>query len=147
MLWWLFYYIYIYMKKLVLIPFLFLCMRGNAQSIYSEILSKTVLIDGLEVPKQDFPTKMTWKEAKTVCDSLGNGWRLPNLEELNILYRNQQTIGGFAKCPDCYYWSNRIIKKDETIGWFKDFDKGHIIFQPRNNPKKRVRIVRNWILE
>ena len=47
-------------------------MISKAQSIYTEVLNNSVFIDGLKVAKFDLPTLMTWKEAKTVCDSLGN---------------------------------------------------------------------------
>ena len=77
----------------------------------------------------------------------GIGWRLPDIEELNMLYRNQKIIGGFSNHKFCGYWSSRLIKKNEKIALCKSFDKDHIVFYPRGNPKRHVRIVRNWTVD
>ena len=48
-------------------------------------------------------TYMTWSVANRYCDSLGDGWRLPSMDELNTLYQNKVKIRGFA---DANYWSS-----------------------------------------
>ena len=52
----------------------------------------TIKIDNLEVMKEDLG-KMKWDEAKKACENLGDGWRLPTKDELNILYKNKDKIG------------------------------------------------------
>lgn len=50
-----------------------------------------------------------WETAMEMCSSLGDGWRLPTLEELELLYQNRDAIGGFALA---YYWSST-----ESYNW------------------------------
>ena len=59
----------------------------------------------LIIAANDFENKMDWFQAKRACDELGNGWRLPSLNELlNILKEGQKNgKGNFKKG---YYWSN-----------------------------------------
>jgi hypothetical protein len=49
-------------------------------------------------------------DTKEACAKLGDGWRLPTLEELNVLYENKDKIDGFA---NSYYHSS---KEDGTFG-------------------------------
>jgi len=87
------------MKKLLIIPMLFMCSMVIGQS--KKIIGKPIKIENLEVAQNDFPKVMTWYEAKKACYALGSRWRLPTKDELDILYKNK--IGGFA---DGYYWSS-----------------------------------------
>jgi hypothetical protein len=56
--------------------------------------------DNLEVKPEDEDVTFTWAEANEV---LANGWRLPTKSELNEIYKQKYSIGGFA---DDYYWSS-----------------------------------------
>ena len=61
--------------------------------------------------------QMEWDEVNQKCAELGDKWRLPTKEELNFLYQNKETIGGFAvavhNCfevePAChsFHWHER----------------------------------------
>ena len=42
-----------------------------------------------------------WKDAKKVCEDLGDGWRLPTREELHLMWVNRESIGGFAAAYYC----------------------------------------------
>ena len=53
---------------------------------YKNIISKPVKIGNLEIAQYDFQKKMFWDDAKKACDSLGEGWRLPTKDELNIFH-------------------------------------------------------------
>lgn len=85
---------------------------------------KTITIDGVEynltpIEKQPKPIILeqtlkfevypedlgehNWKDAKKVCEDLGDGWRLPTREELHVMWLNKDSIGGFAAA---YYWSS-----------------------------------------
>ena len=101
------------MKKLLYIGIVL--MFGSCGSIESESSSSTVNVEGrevstikidnLEVMKEDLG-KMKWDEAKKACENLGDGWRLPTEDELNVLYENKVEIGGFASDT---YWSSTNI--------------------------------------
>ena len=59
---------------------------------------------------------MNFYNAKAACASLGDGWRLPNRFELNILYKNREKIGGFT---DGDYWSSE--ESNQLQSWEQDF--------------------------
>jgi len=40
----------------------------------------------LQIADSDFPNQMSWQEAMTSSQSLGNGWRLPTIDELRAIY-------------------------------------------------------------
>ncbi len=42
---------------------------------------------------EDLVGLMNWDDAKEACENLGDGWRLPTKDELNILYKNKDKIG------------------------------------------------------
>lgn len=70
----------------------------------------TVKIGNLEVMTEDLGV-MEWPKAEQACESLGNGWRLPSLEELEILHKKRKRIGGFKVD---HYWSS-TESKDSNI--------------------------------
>ena len=96
------------MKKLLIIPMLFICSMVIGQS--KKIIGKPIQIEHLEVAQNDFPKQMNWNEAKKACYALGSRWRLPTKDELNLLYTNRKKIGGFKKFvlhpATSYYWSS-----------------------------------------
>jgi len=84
-----------------------------------DVIGTPVKIENLEVAQYDFPEKMTWEGALDACNKLGEGWRVPNRDELNTLYQNKDKIGGFA---DYYYWSSS--EAGDNVAWDQDFDDG-----------------------
>ena len=74
-------------------------------------------INGLEV--SDNLGNMNWDEAKISCKKLGTGWRLPTKDELNMIYKNREEIGGFANLG---YWSS--TEDDSNDAWTQDFTSG-----------------------
>tara|TARA_B110000879_G_scaffold100721_1_gene136498 strand:+ start:10 stop:423 length:414 start_codon:yes stop_codon:yes gene_type:complete len=93
------------MKKLLLFGVLALSINVFAQS--------TVKIDDLEVMTKDLG-KMNWEEAKKACKNLGDGWRLPSLDELNLIYENKEMFGGFITRKSTrnrtfsFYWTSTL---------------------------------------
>jgi hypothetical protein len=63
-------------------------------------ITNTITFGNLEIMKNDLGL-MNWPEAKEKVSKLGNGWRLPNIEELGIIFENNEKIGGFTTL---YYW-------------------------------------------
>ena len=92
------------MKKLLIIPML-LCLLIFARSLschssrtktiltsntdYENIIGRPIKLDNLEVAQHDFPKSMNWDDAKAACAKLGEGWRLPTKDELNLLYQKK----------------------------------------------------------
>tara|TARA_R110000868_G_C10606854_1_gene741026 strand:- start:247 stop:627 length:381 start_codon:yes stop_codon:yes gene_type:complete len=87
------------------------------------ILHKSLIVD-FEVYPKDLG-RMSWNEANKACANLGDGWRLPTKEELNIIYENKNVVGGFA---NDYYWSS--TEYDSNYAWFQNFNYG---FQYNSN--------------
>ena len=82
------------MKKLLIIPMLFACYMVMGQNA-AKIIGKPYQLKNIEVARNDFKNVQTWNDAIAKCKGLGEGWRLPTLDELNKLYNNKDKIGGF----------------------------------------------------
>ena len=99
-----------------------------------ESTTSTIKIGNLEVMTFDLG-EMTLYEANINCDK-GYGWRLPTKDELNILYENEDKIGGFI---DANYWSSTGYGYDNA--WAQQFDNGRQNFSYKFNSNS-VRAVR-----
>jgi hypothetical protein len=84
-----------------------------------EIIGNPIRIGNLLVAQHDFPVRIELVDAKAACAKLGKGWRLPTKNELNILYKNREKIGGFR---DDIYWSS--TEYDNSNLWFQRFYGG-----------------------
>lgn len=98
----------------------------------------TVADRTIEVYQKDAPTLMTWHDAVTWCESLGDEWRLPTKEELNEMYGSQADIGGFASD---IYWSSS--ENDNDFAWSQSFYSGNQYYYGNKNFSRRVRAVRS----
>ena len=74
-------------------------------------------INGLEVSHN--LGSMNWYDAKIACQKLGLGWRLPTIKEWNMLYKNNEEIGGFSNNS---YWSS--TEDDYNFAWLFSFYYG-----------------------
>ena len=93
----------------------------------------------IEVYPKDLKNKLTFYQAEELINVIGNGWRLPTLEELRSLYDNfyLQDFGGFV---DYIYWASDSDNK--FYAWFKDFYNG-MEADNWKGYKYKVRLVRN----
>tara|TARA_B100000795_G_scaffold21358_1_gene14235 strand:+ start:54 stop:458 length:405 start_codon:yes stop_codon:yes gene_type:complete len=76
----------------------------------------TIKIDNLEVTED--LGGMDWDKAKKAIESLGNGWRLPTKDELNVLYENREKLGSV---PNAFYWGS--TEHSTNYVWGKNFYK------------------------
>ncbi len=96
-------------------------LRAGCQKLVTKLLMKKVQDgfmrlnnEGLMVRKEDSGELITWEVAKDRCEknTAGgyNDWRLPTQDELAILYRKRNDIGGFASTDsnnnEVWYWSS-----------------------------------------
>lgn len=107
------------MKKLLFIPMLFACYLCIGQTDSASIIGESINLGNLVVAQHVFPEGMSWDAAKRACKKLGRGWRLPTKDELNIMYQNKDSIGGFA---GSYYWSSTEL--DDDYAWRQNFTNG-----------------------
>lgn len=68
-----------------------------------DFIGRPIKVGNIEVAQKDYPQLLNWEDAKKVCVSIGNGWRLPDINELYILYNNKDKIGNFVQNG---YWSS-----------------------------------------
>ena len=61
-------------------------------------------LDYLMVGLKDFPDRMEYKDALNACEKLGEGWRLPTLQELNDIYL-QLYKNGLGEFDSAEYWA------------------------------------------
>ena len=96
-----------------------------------------VKIGSLEIMTEDLG-KMNWLEAKQACVDLGDGWRLPTIDELNVLYINKDKVGGFSRN---FYWSSKEDYYDSA--WGQNLFFGLQYYNDKNY-KADVRSVRTF---
>lgn len=74
----------------------------------------------------DAPMKMKWREAMDYAAALTahghKDWRLPSEAELNVLFNNRASIGGF---DDDWYWSSsEFLSIGAGVQQFSDGSQG-----------------------
>ena len=79
----------------------------------------TIKILYLEVMTEDLEGRYTWDDAMKACADLGDDWRLPTKDELDLLYDNKEKMGGGAKHN---YWSSTEFAN--KIAWSQNFGVG-----------------------
>ncbi len=91
-------------------------------------------VHGLIAANADLSGGLSWYEATNACNYLEYGgykdWYLPRKGELNILYIQKNTIGGFASSP---YWSSSEVSTNTAI--YQDF--GSFGIQGEDNKENR----------
>lgn len=115
-------------KKLLTLFFLFVLFFAISQK---NIIGTPYKLNNLLVAQLDFSNSMTYDDAKYVCSKVGDGWRLPTKDELNLIYENKDQIKGFVSQlqvqndseyytdPNIYYWSG--TEYDVTYVWIQGF--------------------------
>jgi len=91
-----------------------------------------------EVYPEDLPGIHNYVDAKlAIKEELGNDWRLPTREELLLMYKTRDLIGGFA---DNNYWSSTEFAS--LNAWGQGFTNGVANFFTKSSPNS-VRAVRD----
>ena len=113
------------------------CNKLSAQErLNNLIIGKTIKIERLEIAQNDFPNTMTWGDAKKACSNLGEGWRLPTVSELKILYHYKDDyLSNMSKA----YWSSSDADYDYAVipDFYFDNDKS-----PKKGYAYSVRAIR-----
>jgi hypothetical protein len=91
-----------------------------------------------EVADRDESGKYTWQEAVDHLAAKGDGWRLPTRGELDSMYQQRESIGGFASA---WYWSSSEGNTYEA--WGQYFGSGYQSYSSYKAYKGRVRAVRD----
>jgi hypothetical protein len=89
------------------------------------IIEHPITGDKIQVANKNFDNLLTWHEAKKACKELGNGWRLPSMDELKTIYKQLHIIGkGNFEVGEAYgYWSSTEL--DSEFACYLDFGNGN----------------------
>jgi formylglycine-generating enzyme required for sulfatase activity len=82
--------------------------------------------------KTDNGHEINWEDAKAYCAHIGNGWRLPTIDELENLYAAATRAKQNAPCGDTvcqappqvglsapWHWSSTLVTKEQA----RDYDE------------------------
>ena len=109
-----------FFKIIILLLFVLQYSCGNYNN---NIIGTPIVIDNLQIAQFDFPTKMKFFDAEKACSDLGDGWRLPSIEEQRVICQYKGIIGGFVKNNDPLdhndYWSSTDFFNNNV--WTMDF--------------------------
>jgi len=102
----------------------------------------TYIGETMQVAKEDFPNEMNWYNAMSACQNLGNGWRLPSIDELKAMYEQLHKQGKGNLKNGGRYWSSS--EDDANDAWYFYFEDGEASNSPYGNKDytNQVRAVR-----
>ena len=107
-----------YLFVFLLLGLMVSCGDASGDVTKEKQAKSTVKIGDLEVMTEDLG-EMNWHKAKKACADIGDGWRLPTKDELNILYESKDKIGGFG-----YKHFLSSTELDLANVWIQNFDTG-----------------------
>ena len=91
--------------------------RPSSNTDFPKIIGKPIILRNMEIAENTFPAQMNWDNANEFCKKLGPGWRLPSIDELEIMYKNNKKIN-----LDGVYWSS--TESDSSSVWVLGFHDG-----------------------
>ena len=85
--------------------------------------------------------KMNWNDAMKYAESLGEGWRLPSLKELQTLFDYNK---GVCVLPSeqSGYWSSTTGADYPSVAWYVYFGNGYVYGGYKSHGNFCVRCVR-----
>jgi hypothetical protein len=99
---------------------------------------------GILVAREDWGKMVKWSEAVQLAKDFRLGesdqWRVPNKEELELLYANKQLIGGFQIGN---YWTSQPSKEDPNGAYVINFYNGYTYTEYRETPV-HLRLIRKF---
>ena len=81
------------------------------------------------------------------CASLGDGWYLPAVDELLLIYENKSIINrmlnekGYGEVVDGLYWSSTEVEEEPDCAWFVYMIDGDSNYNSKNYIEFSVRAV------
>ncbi len=78
-------------------------------------------LHGLSAKSSDSSSSASWDYAIKLVSGLGTDWRLPNKQELNLLYKTKAFVGGFS---NAHYWSSS--ESDTSSAFSLSFSTGNL---------------------
>jgi hypothetical protein len=108
----------------------------------NEIIGNSIKIGNLEIAEFDLSSEVSSsEEAENACFNLGDGWRLPTVDELTVIFENKNTIKGLME-DGFYYWSSTKTNLGESKVSYYGRIMGFSIGYRNRFDKPRARLVR-----
>ena len=87
--------------------------------------------------KNQSQNAMNWEEAKEYCYSMGKGWRLPKIKELqSILDYNRASPAlpdVFSSVVSNSYWSSTTFVNITDYAWYVSLYNGYVVSDNKTN--------------
>lgn len=99
------------------IRLVFLNTQIDQMKYKKNIMNELTLENGItiQIAENDFDTQYDWTTALSMCQALGEGWRLPTIFEIEQIFENAE-IFGFANYGFWTYWTSEEINNEEAFG-------------------------------
>ena len=98
----------------------------------------------------DAEKKLLWSEAKAWCKELGEGWRLPSVDEATTLYNALSVVNNtLASTTDAspllldWYWTADKATNNEVV-WTFNMETGESAYWDMYNGYENTRAIRNF---
>lgn len=97
----------------------------------------------IQVASNNYSDDMTWSDAKKACDELGDGWRLPTIDEIITIHNDlyKKGIGNFKVIDFKQYWVNCEFNDEQAFSYNFNYSGMHS-FVKNKNVAQVVRMVR-----
>lgn len=70
----------------------------------------------------EYDGDLEWADAKKWCESLGEGYELPNRLVMLAICMNEDTAALLTECS--YYWTSTEVEDDASYAWFQYWSSG-----------------------
>jgi hypothetical protein len=84
----------------------------------------------LEVYPLDYKNFFDWNEANVECEKLGDRWRLPTVNEMDLIYE-QLFLKGLGDFKEKEYWCSNYDDKEDDL-YFAFYASGGFSALPKN---------------
>ena len=99
-------------------------LKNKLKTFGDSIIGVPSKIGNLEVAHNDFPGSWSLGVSIKACTKLGEGWRLPTKEEMDLIFASRRDIGGFGAYM--YWYNDARVKESYGFTSFKDGEAGYV---------------------
>ena len=91
---------------------------------------KTIIIDNLEWQEENDGNRRSLRDSIIYATTLGDGWRLPTIEELISIvdYNTYSPACKIDFCCPSHYWSSSLSASNSSLVWVINFCYGDVNF-------------------
>lgn len=109
---------------------------GNCFDVVKNNLNSSYSLGDIKVSKFEFKD-VTYNQAKVLCNNLGEGWRMPTIEELELIKKSGKSCE--KDLSTCFYFSQtRTCENCYDSYWAVSFESGKKIMFDKNSNLKVI---------